>query len=192
MCGWVCGCGCSSVVVAEYDINPQVTLKKISWSIIILNSLNPDDGKRDREVLSVAKLMPDRQGQCKTGVNVGSAVSRALTSFGVSGAQMDFCCSDNTAYNSGLALVSNVGGAYSHIWDWSRRMHSWILVFFIACLSHAASNEVKEVIKAAGPPDSNVTSYEAITGEKPKIMPNLPFGYKMEEHQSHPRASGDA
>lgn len=58
--------------------------------------------------------------------------------------------SDNTAYNSSLKQASKKGGAYAHIWEWSRSK-GWLLIFFIACLSHAACNEVKQVIKAAGP-----------------------------------------
>eukprot|EP00966_Prymnesium_polylepis_P191303 4433386-Prymnesium_polylepis.1 len=69
--------------------------------------------------------------------------------------QIDYCCSDRTAYNSSLNLPRAMGGgggkggAYAHIWA-NFRSKGHILFFFIWCLSHLGGNEVREVMKAAG------------------------------------------
>ena len=42
--------------------------------------------------------------------------------------------------------------------------------------AYAAIHAADVINRTAGPPDSNITSFEAMSGEQPKVMGILPFG----------------
>ena len=132
----------------------EATINALSWCVIILNCVRVAN-LREREVLSTSKLAKDAQGMAKTGVGVSGAGKTALEDFDMPVANIDFCCTDTTASNSSLKLprekggYGGKGGAYAHMWAWFRLM-GHILFFMIWCLSHLASNEVKEVMQSYG------------------------------------------
>ena len=138
----------------------EVTLYKVSWSVSILVATRPDQ-RREREVLRCSKLPKDAHDRSKTGVHIGGATAAALTTESVPFSQLDFYISDKTASQSSLYLPDALGGgmsaggdhrggAYAHLWHtaWSEARNP--LLFYVACLSHAASNEVRAVCAAAG------------------------------------------
>ena len=46
--------------------------------------------------------------------------------------------------------------------------------------AYAAANHAADVLnRTAGPPDSDITSYEVMTDEQPKVMGILPFGCRV-------------
>ena len=107
--------------VVQWD---EVTLNHLSWSVIILNAQHGSTDLREREVISCTKLRKDEDGASKTGVIVGGAVTTALEESDTPVANIDFCCSDTTSYNSSLKLPRDMGGnggkggAYAHMWAW--------------------------------------------------------------------------
>jgi hypothetical protein len=136
----------------------EVTLNKISWTVVVINSPRGDElDLREREVLACHKLQPDAKGKSKTGANVGGANALAVAEAGVPVANIDYYCTDTTPYASGLNLPRSMGGeggeggAYAHLWS-SFRAQNHVLFFMIWCLSHITSNEVGAVMKLAGPP----------------------------------------
>ena len=140
--------------VLQWD---EVTLNHLAWSVIVLNAPHASTNLREREVISCAKLGKDVDGAAKTGKNVGGAVTTSLKEYDMPVANVDFCCSDTTSYNSSLNLPKDLGGrgtgkggAYAHMWAWMRDL-GHVLFFMIWCLSHLGSNEVQKVMEAAGP-----------------------------------------
>ena len=131
----------------------EVTLCKVSWSVSILVATRPDQ-RREREVLRCSKLPKDKHDRSKTGVHIGGATAAALCTESVPFSQLDFYISDKTSSQSSLYLPDALGGsmsaggdhrggAYAHLWHtaWSEARNP--LLFYVACLSHAASNEVR-------------------------------------------------
>ena len=101
-----------------------MTLNHQSWSVVVLNSSR---GvclfEREREVLTCCKLEADANGQSKKGVYVGAAIAAAVAEAEVPVTQIDYYCSDTTAYVSSLKLPlmkggrGGEGGAYAHLWS---------------------------------------------------------------------------
>lgn len=101
-----------------------MTLNKVSWTVIIINSPRGDDpGLREREVLACHKLQSDARGRSKTGANVGGANALAVAEAEVPVENIDYYCTDTTAYASSLNLPRSMGGeggeggAYAHLWS---------------------------------------------------------------------------
>ena len=139
--------------VLQWD---EVTLNHLAWTVIVLNTVHASTELREREVISCAKLSKDDDGAAKTGPNISGEIVSAIKDLDAPVTNMDFCCSDTTAYNSSLNLPRDMGGSgagkggvSAHLWAWMHGL-GHVLFFMIWCLSHLGSNEVRAVMKAAG------------------------------------------